>query len=117
MRRIAIVTTVAALAALAATASPASASYHRCSIKSWGDHSTWYVTSMSVNHVTCAKGKRVVLAFQRCRHAHGARGRCHHRVLHFRCRERRGYGQGEFTGKVVCRHGTKRVRHTYTQFT
>ena len=115
--RLTVVPLVLAVAALAATASPAAASYHSCSLGSWANKGSWYVTSMAVQHVTCGKGKRVVLAFQRCRHAHGKKGHCRHRVLHFRCRETRGYGHGQFTGKVVCRRGHKRVRHTYTQFT
>jgi hypothetical protein len=38
-------------------------------------------------------------------------------VLHFRCSETRGYGHGQFTSKVVCKHNAKRVKFTYTQFT
>jgi hypothetical protein len=113
--RLTLAPLVLALAALAATASPAAASYHHCSIGDAGSYGTTYVTSIGVKHVTCRKGKRVIRAFHRCRH--GARGRCHHRVLHFRCRENRSYGRGQFSSVVVCRKGTKRVRHTYLQFT
>jgi hypothetical protein len=68
--------------------------------------------------VTCGKGKRVVRAYNSCRHkSGGADGRCHHRVLRFRCKESRTRGHGQYTAAVVCTHGSARVKFTYTQFT
>jgi hypothetical protein len=120
MTRFSLVFAVAALAFAAAGASPAAASYHSCSIS--GQQTDFppasYVTSLAVSHTTCHTGKRVVRAFQKCRKASGGRkGHCRHRVLHYRCKERRGYGQGQYSSKVVCTRGHRRVRHTYTQFT
>ena len=116
--RLTLVLSTLALAAAAALPSSAAAAYHRCSIGDAGSYGTTYVTSIGVRHVTCGKGKRVIRAYHKCRRASGgADGRCHHRVLHFRCSERRTKGHGQFTAKVTCTRGSKRVRHTYTQFT
>jgi hypothetical protein len=116
--RLALVSTVLAVAALAATAAPAAASYHRCSIGDGSGYGVTYLTSLRVNHVACSTGRRVVRAYNRCRRASGGvKGHCHHRVLHYRCRERRGYGVGQFTAAVRCTRGTKGVKFTYTQFT
>jgi hypothetical protein len=109
---------VLALAVALGGAAPAGASYRNCRIGDATSYGPTYVTSLAANHVSCAKARRVVRAFHRCRKANGGTdGRCRHRVLRFRCSEQRGSGRGQFTGKVVCRRGTARVRHTYTQFT
>lgn len=117
--RFALLSTIVALAAAVALPSSASAAYyHRCSIGDAGSYNTTYVTSIGVHRVTCGKAKRVIRAYHKCRHASGgADGRCHHRVLRFRCSESRTVGHGQFTAKVTCTHGSARVRHTYTQFT
>jgi hypothetical protein len=117
--RIALVSSLVALAAAVALPSSASAAYyHRCSIGDPGSYGTTYVTSIGVHRVTCSKGKKVIRAYHKCRRASGgAKGRCHHRVLRFRCSERRTVGHGQFTAKVTCTRGSRRVRHTYTQFT
>jgi hypothetical protein len=116
----------ALVAAVAAAPAPArtahSAALHRCSI---GQRETrtfgpTYVTSISVSRVTCRTGKSVVRAFQRCRKAHGGiRGRCPRTtsVLGYHCSERRGGIKTQFSGKVTCVSGLRRVVHTYTQFT
>ena len=114
--RPAVVSTVLALAALAATASPAAASYHRCNIGAQHYHVT-YVTKIQVSHVSCSTGRKVVRAYHKCARANGVKGRCHHRVLHYRCTDRRTYAVGEFTGVVTCTRGHRRVRHTYSQLT
>ena len=107
------------VSAILATPSPAGAAYRSCDIR--GEQESFgpsYVTSLAVRATTCARGRRVVRAFHRCRKAHGGTdGRCPSRVLRFRCTERRGYGRGQFSGKVTCTRGSARVRHTYTQFT
>jgi hypothetical protein len=116
--RLALASTIVALAAAAALPSSAAAAYHGCSIGDPGSYGATYVTSIGVRHVSCATGKRVIRAYHHCRRASGgADGRCHHRVRHFRCTERRTVGHGQFTAKVTCTRGSKRVRHTYTMFT
>ena len=108
---------VAALAIAVAAAAPAGASYHTCRIGDQTSYGPTYVTKISASGVSCTTARRVVRAFHRCRRANGVAGRCRHRVLRFRCSETRGYGHGQFSSKVICRHGLARVRHTYTQFT
>jgi hypothetical protein len=116
----------ALLAVAAATPAPAatarSSSLHRCAVgqRESRTFGPTYVTSLSVSRVTCATGKRVVRAFHRCRKAHGGiKGRCPRTtsVLGFHCSERRGGIRTQFSGKVTCTRGTRRVVHTYTQFT
>jgi hypothetical protein len=76
---------------------------------------TTYVTSISVRHTSCRKGKAVVRAFHKCRK--GPRGKCHHRVLRFKCSERRSGISVQFNSRVTCKRGAKVVKHTYTQNT
>lgn len=79
-----------------------------------------YVYSLKVAHTTCARGKSVVRAFQKCRRAHGgARGRCPRTtsVLGYHCTEKRGGVPTQFEGTVTCRSGTRRVVHQYSQNT
>ena len=59
-------------------------------------------------------------AFHACRKAHGGlKGRCPARtkVRGYRCRENRSAIKTQFSSKVTCRRGTRRVVTTYTQFT
>jgi hypothetical protein len=114
---------MAAATAAPSPARPAHASaLHRCSL-SQRETETFgptYVTSISVDHVSCRTAKRVVRAFHRCRKAHGGvRGRCPTTtsVLGYHCREKRGGIKTQFSGKVTCTAGVRRVVHTYTQFT
>jgi hypothetical protein len=74
-----------------------------------------YFTSLSVKRVTCATGRRVEMAHYRCRTKHGALGRCHRRVLHYRCTETRERIPTETDGRVSCVKGRKRVTYTYQQ--
>jgi hypothetical protein len=77
-----------------------------------------YTTSLSVRHTSCSTGYRVVRAFDRCRKHHGKAGHCRHRVLHYRCSERRfDKISTQYDSRVSCRRGSRRVNFTYTQFT
>jgi hypothetical protein len=78
-----------------------------------------YVTSLSVTQVSCTKAKRVVKAFNACRRGNGgAAGRCTSSVQGFRCAERRGAAiPTQYSSRVSCRSGARRVRFAYTQFT
>jgi hypothetical protein len=117
--RLALASLLVALAAAVALPSSASAAYyHGCRLGDQGSYGVTYLTRLQVHHVTCGKGKRVVRAYNRCRRASGgADGRCHHRVLHFRCGENRTRGHGQFTAVAVCKRGGRRVKFSYTQFT
>lgn len=76
-----------------------------------------YFTSLTVKRVSCATGRKVTLAYYRCRTRSGRAGRCHKRVLGYRCRERRVTIPTEIDARVSCRRGDKRVVHTYQQNT
>ena len=75
-----------------------------------------YFTSLNVRRVGCRTGRRLALAYYRCRTRNGPAGRCGRaRVLRYRCREVRTRIPTELNGRVTCRRGVKRVVHTYQQ--
>src|SRR3954451_24155041 len=75
-----------------------------------------YVTSLSVRYTSCSNGKAVVRAYQKCRRAHGWKGKCGHRVRGYSCsRHIQASSPVQYDAKVTCRRGAKRVTHTYTQ--
>ena len=76
-----------------------------------------YFLSLSVKGTSCANGRKLALAYYRCRTRSGRAGRCHRRVLRYSCRERRQTIPTEIDAKVTCRRGGKRVIHTYQQNT
>ena len=79
-----------------------------------------YVTSLKVKGTSCAKGKSVTLAFNKCRTAGGKpQGKCNHKVGHYTCTERRydAVPSVQYSSKVTCVWGQKRVLSTYTQNT
>lgn len=79
-----------------------------------------YVTSLKVQHTTCAKGKRVTLAFNKCRTAGGKpQGKCGRRVGHYTCIEKRydAVRGVQYSSKVTCAWGAKKIFSTYTQNT
>ena len=79
-----------------------------------------YVTSLKVVKTTCAKGKGVTLAFNKCRTAGGKpQGKCRHKVGHYSCTEKRydAVPGVQYSSKVTCAWGQKRVLSTYTQNT
>jgi hypothetical protein len=76
-----------------------------------------YFTSLTVSGVSCATGRKVTLAYYRCRIRHGVKGRCTSRVLGYTCRETRYSIPTEFDARVICRQPGKKVVHTYQQFT
>lgn len=79
-----------------------------------------YVLSLKTRRVPCGKAKGVVKAFHKCRRANGGvNGRCNQRVKTFRCKEgKRQFdpNRTRWDARVVCRRGTKRVIHPYSQF-
>src|SRR3954452_16743623 len=75
-----------------------------------------YFTSLGVTHTDCATGKKVALAYYRCRTRHGIRGRCAG-VLGYTCKETRQSIPTEFDARVTCKHGRVVVVHTYQQNT
>jgi hypothetical protein len=75
-----------------------------------------YVTSLSASGVGCARAETVVKAYHRCRHRHGAAGRCP-RVLGYKCSEKREAIATQYDSHATCTHGSRRVVQVYTQNT
>jgi len=79
-----------------------------------------YVTSLKVEGATCAQGKSVTLAFNRCRTSGGKpQGKCTRKVGNYTCSEKRydAVPGVQYSSKVTCSWGQKRVQSTYTQNT
>ena len=79
-----------------------------------------YVTSLSVKNTSCAVGKQVTLGFNKCRTSGGKpQGKCTHKVNKFRCSEKRydAVPGVQYSSKVTCVRGSKKVFSTYTQNT
>ena len=112
-------TALAVLLGAALAAAPAHAATRNCNVqRDAGSYGVTYVTSLKVTNTSCASGKKVVRAFNRCRKASGGiKGHCTRRVLGYRCRETRTDIKTQFSSKVTCRDGTRRVVFTYTQNT
>lgn len=79
-----------------------------------------YVTSLKVSGTTCAKGKGVTLAFNKCRTAGGKpQGKCTRKVGSYTCAEKRydAVPGVQYSSKVTCTWGQKKIFSTYTQNT
>lgn len=78
-----------------------------------------YTTTLSVTKVSCATGRRFVRAYYKCRVANGGKdGRCHRRVSGYSCTEKRSNRIAtQYDARVTCKSGSRRIVHTYTQFT
>jgi hypothetical protein len=117
----ALVSVAAAVGGLSASAAsaggPVAAASKNCSVGDYGGYGTTYVyPPIRVSHTSCSSGRKVVRAFHACRP--GKAGRCTHRVLGYSCSERRfDKIRTQYSSRVSCRKGGKRVKHTYTQFT
>ena len=112
-----LVLAAASIGAAAATASDPGAQAARSCSTQFRTGGT-YVYGVHTKHVSCKTGARVARAFTKCRHHHGARGHCHHRVKHFKCKENRGQSSpAQYNSSVHCRRGHKRVSFGYTQNT
>jgi hypothetical protein len=74
-----------------------------------------YFTSLSVSGTGCSTGRRLALAYYRCRTKSGPKGRCTRRVNGFKCSETRNSIPTEINARVRCKSGGKRVVHTYQQ--
>src|ERR1044072_3816637 len=75
-----------------------------------------YFTSLSVKGKSCRFGRKLALAYYHCRIRNGKAGRCHKAsVLRFHCSEVRQSIPTELDARVTCKHGAKRVVHSYQQ--
>lgn len=108
--------------ALAADGPEATTSASTCQLSTKEQRSLGasYVTSLKVDKTTCAKGKGVTLAFNKCRTASGKpQGTCNRKVGNYTCTERRydAVPGVQYSSRVTCTWGQKRVWSTYTQNT
>ena len=108
--------------AMAAGEPQATASATNCTLTSKEQRNLGasYVTSLKVEGTTCAKGKGVTLAFNKCRTAGGKpQGKCTRKVGSYSCTEKRydAVPGVQYSSKVTCTWGSKRVLSTYTQNT
>jgi hypothetical protein len=76
-----------------------------------------YFTSLSVKRVSCSTGRKLALAYYRCRTKHGPSGRCRSKVMHYRCKEKRNSIPTEIDARVTCTNGARKIVHTYQQNT
>jgi hypothetical protein len=103
------------LAAAPARAAPIGFAARRCTPPQYPG--SGYFTSLRVTRVSCSTGRRVTLAHYHCRVRSGPAGRCHSRVLGYRCVERRQAIKVEFDSIVTCQRGRRRVVYSYQQNT
>ena len=106
--------------AMAAGEPQATASATNCTLSSKEQRSLGasYVTSLKVQGTTCAKGKGVTLAFNKCRTSGGKpQGKCTRKVGNYTCTEKRydAVPGVQYSSKVTCTWGSKQVLTTYTQ--
>jgi hypothetical protein len=122
LRRSCIVALAAAFAAGAHAAAPAGAapahSAKACSAPDYPGNG--YFTSLRVRNASCGKGRKVARAHYNCRRKNGVKGRCHHKVKRFRCKERRPASARiptQYSARVTCKRGSRRVKFVYQQNT
>jgi hypothetical protein len=113
---LALIAATVALTTVPAAAAPRAQASKTCGVGDGRGYGTTYVTSLSVRGTSCRSGRKVVRAFHECRK--GKAGKCHHAVLGYSCSEHR-YNKirTQYDSKVTCSKGSRRVKHTYTQFT
>ena len=107
---------LAALAAAVACALPSAARAATCHPPSYPG--SGYFTSLTVHGTSCATGKKLALAYRRCRIRHGGvKGRCPGGVMGYACKERRNSIPTEIDAEVTCTRGARKIVHTYQQNT
>jgi hypothetical protein len=75
-----------------------------------------YFTSLTVTKVSCKTGRKVALAYYKCRIKKGKKARCTDKVMGYSCKElKRTQIPTEINARVSCRRGARRVVHTYQQ--
>jgi len=90
-----------------ASGSPTAHAARTCSPPSYPG--AGYFTSLNVSGTTCSAGKKVALAYYKCRLKHGKAGRCHSKVLKYACHETRNSIPTEIDARVTCKRGHKKV--------
>ena len=94
MRTLTAALAAAMLLASGAQASPVASAAKACSVPKYP--SSGYFTSLNVKHVSCATGRKLALAY-------------------YRCKEKRNSIATEIDARVTCRRGSRTITHTYQQ--
>ena len=76
-----------------------------------------YFTQLQVNGVSCATGRKLVLAYYKCRRKKGIKASCNGKTVNgMKCTEKRGAEiETQYNATVTCKKGSKRVKHSYQQ--
>jgi opacity protein-like surface antigen len=113
---LALVAALAAASSAGAAGPTAQASKH-CSTGSGRGLGPTYAFQLSVSHTSCRNGRKLIRAYNSCRHHHGgADGHCGG-VYGYHCSEHRfNNSRFQFDARVKCsKGGGRRINHTYTQ--
>ena len=113
---LALVAALAAASTVSAAGPTAQASKH-CSTGSGRGLGPTYAFQLSVSHTSCGNGRKLIRAYNSCRHRHGGKkGHCSG-VYGYHCSEHRfNDSRFQFDARVKCsKSGGRRINHTYTQ--
>jgi hypothetical protein len=124
MPRLALIAVLAIAAALScasavsAAEDPAAHAARSCGVGNTRGYGPTYLLKLSVSGTSCRNGKSLVRAYYDCRKRHGGRkGHCSG-ALGYRCSEHRfDTIPSQFSARVKCSKGGRRINHTYEQFT
>lgn len=75
-----------------------------------------YYLKLTVKGTSCASGKSVMKAHYKCRTKHGIKGKCGS-VSGYSCTEKRNAISTEYSSRVTCKSGTRKVVYYYQQNT
>jgi hypothetical protein len=85
-----------------------------CSGQSTGKKGA-YLNKLTVSGLSCKSGKKVMLDHDKCRVAHGVKGKCT-KVDGYKCTEGKRSDSGDqFDVKVTCKKGSKKVSFYVSQ--
>ncbi len=73
-----------------------------------------YFTSLKASGLGCSSAKKVMVAHYKCRVKHGKSGTCKS-VKGYKCTEKRVQGTENYSSRVTCKRGSKKVVYTYQQ--
>jgi hypothetical protein len=112
-RLLAAAAACAAIALPAIGASPAAATA-TCKGANSPEYPNGYYTKLVVTGISCAGGKDVMHGHYKCRIKNGRKGRCPS-FNGWSCSEKRRSGPTEFSSRVTCTKGNRKVVYYYSQ--
>jgi hypothetical protein len=119
-RTLLVVAALAVLALVPAGSTAAGPSAHAaksCGTGSGRGLGPTYAYKLTVSHTSCRNGRKLIRAYNTCRHHHGGkRGHCSG-VLGYHCSQRiLDKSSVQFDARVRCKKGGgRRINHVYTQ--